>query len=523
MTSDSLVILALVALVCPLAATVLSLWVSKYTLIAGSFISLVITAALAFGAPELLPIQFTFVINFYLDALSIYFMLLVNLAGFIAAWFVDRERSVELGADRNPYHFRALFGTFHLSLLLVPMVNDLFVLWLIVELTTIVSVVLLLYGAASTAPEAGWKYLCITIPGLILTFIGTALVVSALPADTMMHWSDLVQVAVQLNPRLIRLAFVLIFLGYGAKAGLAPLHTWLPDVHGEAPSPVSALLSGVLLKVALFAILRWTIVTNLALGGRAFTSGLFLAFGVLSLGIATLAILKQNKFKRVLAYHSLEHMGIIAFGLGVGSPLAIFGALLHTLNHALTKELMFLTFGNIRQRYVVEMTTSDAIEMTSTPPVRSIEPITMMDFDEKQIQGALKATPVSGGLLALGGLSLVGSPPFNIFLSEFIILWAAIQTVRFEHSVALIVAMGIFLISITFIFGGLISHLSKILLDVPPFDPEHERLGQLWPLLFLLTLILAFGLTIPALGPVDFPELLNRCTCIVLGGTATCQ
>jgi hydrogenase-4 component F len=322
----------------------------------------------------------------------------------------------------------------------------------------------------------------------------------------------LVQVAQQLDPRLVSLAFVCALLGYGAKAGLAPQHAWLPDVHGEAAAPVSAMLSGVLLKIALFALLRWTTITNLALGSQTFTTSLFLACGSLSLVIATLAILKTNRFKRVLAYHSLEHMGIIAFGLGIGTPLAIFGVLLHAFNHALTKELMFLSFGAIRRRY-------DAASM-----MLGLKRSKMKNDDD--IQGALRATPESGALLALGGLSLVGSPPFSIFLSELIILWAAILRATEHPTAAVIGAIVIFVVSIILVFGGLISHLARILLDVPPFTAhmvESSRVDKPWPLFVLLGLILLFGLTVPTIGPINIRNLLTQGSCIVLGGTAQCR
>ncbi len=464
--------------------------------------------------------HFTFGLNFYLDSLSVYFLLLTNLVAVFSAWYIDYQgnRDSELGSGRVLRRFRALFGLFQLTLVLVPVVNDLFVLWLIIELTTVVSVVLLLNDSAPHAAEASWKYLYATIPGLIFTFLAMILLVSILPSNAVLRWSDLLQIARGLDPRLISLVFVCALFGYGAKAGLAPLHTWLPDVHGEAPAPVSAMLSGVLLKTALFALLRWASITNVALGSRTFTSGLFLAFGLLSIIIATLAIPKANKFKRVLAYHSLEHMGIIAFGLGIGTPLAILGALLHTLNHGLTKGLMFLTFGNIRHRYAAVARKESIIASGEGIITAKVLPI-----DEEHIQGVFKAMPASGALLGLGGLSLVGSPPFSIFVSEFIILWAAIRLAWDGRSAIIITATGIFVISIMLIFGGLISHLAKLLLDVPPFSMERERWYHLWPLYILLGLILLVGTILPLSGSLGLWTLLDHSACIVLGGASTCR
>jgi hydrogenase-4 component F len=291
------------------------------------------------------------------------------------------------------------------------------------------------------------------------------------------------------------------------------MHTWLPDGHGEAPSPVSALLSGVLLKSALYAILRFYTITNLNQDNTTFTSAVLLFFGLLSLALATPFILKRNKFKRVLAYHSLEHMGIIVFGIGIGGPVALFGALLHALNHALTKALMFLTFSHVRREYARQQ--------------KSAEP------DAEQLTGVLKSMPLSGMLLLLGGLGLVGSPPFNIFFSEFIILWGALE--RIVHppagqsqlvTAAYVLAVGLFLLTITLIFGGLVGHLARLLLDRPPAIPANQetpsnglqdRARQLTPLLFLLALTLLFGVWIPT-TPIDFPRLLEQSVYILQRG-----
>ena len=519
LTHNVLELFVLLMLTSPLLTGTFGFWLPRYSLTVGSLLSLGVTLSLVVSAPADLPLHFTFGLNFYLDDLSVFFLLLTNLVAVFSAWYVDYHggQDTELGSGYALRRTRALFGIFQLFLMLALVVNDLFVLWLVIELTTVVSVIMLLRGSAPHAAEASWKYLYATIPGLIFTFLAMILLVNTLPAGIALRWSDLLQIARGLDPKLVSLVFVCAMIGYGAKAGLAPLHTWLPDVHGEAPAPVSAMLSGVLLKVALFALLRWTSITNLALGSHAFTSGLFLAFGLLSLTIATLAIPKANKFKRVLAYHSLEHMGIIAFGLGIGTPLAIFGALLHTLNHAMTKSLMFLAFGHIRQHYAAAAR-KEALAKSGegNAPVRQTT-------DEEDIKGVLKAMPGAGTLLGLGGLSLVGSPPFCIFLSEFIILWAAIRLLWQGQSAVIMIATTIFVISIALIFAGLISHLAKLLLDVPHSYIVRERGYRLWPLYILLGLILLVGLIVPLSGSLGLWGLLDHSVCIVLGGTSACR
>jgi hydrogenase-4 component F len=324
-----------------------------------------------------------------------------------------------------------------------------------------------------------------------------------------MRWSLLARrsIARTLDSNLVVLSFLFVLVGYGTKAGFAPMHTWLPDGHGEAPSPVSALLSGVLLKSALYAILRFYTITNLNLGSTAFTSTILLGSGLFSLVLATPFILKRNKFKRILAYHSLEHMGIIAFGIGIGGPVALFGALLHALNHALTKALMFLSFGNVRRAYA-------ARDGTAEP-------------DEARITGVLRSMPLSGTVLLFGGLGLVGSPPFNIFFSEFIILWAAFQRivdpaagVAQLPTVVYLLAVAAFLITVTLIFGGLVGHLARLLLDRPAGEGTgliQDRLGKLLLLLILLVLILIFGVWLPN-WPIDFPQLLSQSVEILQNG-----
>jgi hydrogenase-4 component F len=476
-----------------------------------SGISLLSSVALATTGQ--FPFHVHFILNFYLDALSIYFLLLVNLVAFLATVYtIDflRHDAHNGTSYHSPVVFHLFFNAFHLTMLLVPMVNNLIILWMAIELTTLASTLLVRYRRQRTALEAAWKYIIITTAGIIFALFGIILLTSAIndgtclaitetlnqPAESChdltidwLHWSLLSQseVAQQLDQDLVMLSFLFVLIGYGTKAGLAPMHTWLPDGHGEAPSPVSALLSGVLLKSALYAILRFYTITNLNQGSTSFTSNILLFAGLFSLVLATPFILKQNKFKRVLAYHSLEHMGIIVFAIGIGGSLGLFAGLLHSLNHALTKALMFLTYGHIRRRY------------NETYPW----------LDETSYSGILKRMPLAGMILLFGGLGLVGSPPFNIFLSEFIILWAALQRVATVPEIpnslpagVYVIAIVLFLVTVTIIFGGLVVHLSRLLLGAPPVLPSETTTGvtqvmpEAWwhilPLLILLVFILFF-------------------------------
>jgi hydrogenase-4 component F len=309
-----------------------------------------------------------------------------------------------------------------------------------------------------------------------------------------MNWSELIQHIhlLQRNDSLdfVLLAFFFALAGYGVKAGLAPMHTWLPDAHGEAAPPISALFSGVLIKAAFYAILRFVMLTEKALGNEHLwlITYVLLGAGLFSLTMAVPFILnRKNHFKRVLAYHSLEHMGIILFGTGVGSAVALFGALLHVLNHAITKALMFLAYGNVLRKYNL-----------SEEEGRSniLEPA-----------GVFYLMPVTGLLLAMGGLALVGTPPFNIFLSLWMILWGGVQRwleVMHTQSASrplepyiLGISILIFSLATTLIYFGLVQHLARILLSHPPARKRiQEKITELIPLLLLMGLTCVLGVIV---------------------------
>lgn len=472
-----------------------------------ALVSLVLILVIAGTTRQARQFRILFV-EFYLDSLSIYFLLLVSIVALMASFYAGpcwRRRS-GTGA-LSPTIFYSLFNLFHFTMVLVPMVSNLVVLWIGIELTTVTSTVLVAAERSRRHFEAAWKYIIITSTGIIFALLGTLFLASAIPLGKYPHpsmrWPDLVHIAGDLDQNLVRLAFLFILIGYGTKAGFAPMHTWLPDAHGEAPYPVSALLSGALLKSALYVILRFYTITNATLKDDGLlTSQVLLCTGLLSLVMATPFILKRNPFKRILAYHSLEHMGIITLGIGIGGPVALFGALLHVLNHGVTKALMFLAYGNIQDNYP-RNGTSVAIDEQTLDSHRS---------------GVLRAMPWTGSLLALGGLALVGSPPFSIFLSEFLILWGAVDKVLTEPTAWLVVAIVAFLISVTVVFGGLVRHLSRILLGSPPEHITSETVRQVVPLLALLLVVLSLGLFVPGAGPLDLRRLLNESVVILCGG-----
>ncbi len=474
----------------------------------------VVSTALTLGLAATVhgPRHFTvlFIISMDVDSLSVYFLILVSVVAMMASFYIGpylRRHHEGTGSARQAL-FYSLFNLFHLTMVLVPMVSNLVVLWIGIELTTITSTALIVVEGTRRHFEAAWKYIVITSTGIIFALLGTLFLAlatqSATPAHPSMAWPNLVvPLAHHFNASLVRLSFLFVLVGYGTKAGLAPMHTWLPDAHGEAAYPVSALLSGVLLKSALYAILRFITITNASLGNARFTSNVMLITGLMSLVFATPLILKRSRFKRTLAYHSLEHMGIISVGIGIGGPIALFGALLHVLNHGVTKSLMFLAYGNVQDQY--HLTSAEAGPDGDT-------------HAEDKYVGVARAMPRTGWMLALGGLALVGSPPFSIFLSEFIILWGGIRRLIQTPGPWLTLSIAVFVVSVTMIFGGLVRHLGRMLLGVPNGYAEPETARRIVPLLLLFVLVLVLGVTVPATGVLNLQRLLDQSVHIVCGG-----
>lgn len=459
-------------------------------------------------------------VDFRIDALSLYFILLVNVIALAASWntWAYLETAPTGPWLQHPAFFHGSINLFHLTMLLVPMLDNLIGLWIAIELTTLASAFLVSHRNTRDAWEAAWKYLIITSAGIILALLGTMFLARAVSLASgtatteVMNWTTVMALARQgrlrdnVSVNLVTISFLFILVGYGTKAGLAPMHTWLPDGHGEAPAPISALLSGVLLKSALYAILRFYAITNAVRADRQIAS-VVLGAGLLSLILAVPFILRENRFKRVLAYHSLEHMGIITFGIGLGGSVALFGALLHCLNHAVTKALMFLSFGNVTREY---------------------QRLLGREPGEKEVTGVLQALPKTAILLTLGGLALVGTPPFSVFMSELMILWGALGRLLEASPTAdfsgfappvIVAAVTLFLASTTLIFYGLVRHLARLVLHAPPAIPAgpgrwQESWGRdLLPLILLGILMLALGVWVAS----PLADLIDRSVQVAQG------
>jgi hydrogenase-4 component F len=350
------------------------------------------------------------------------------------------------GADpRQARRFGIFMNAFALTMLFAVTTNNVGFMWVAIEATTITSALLIPLHRTRASVEASWKYLLICSVGIALAFAGTVLAYFGSAASAghvagALNWTVLRAAAPSLHRELIQLAFAFILVGYGTKAGLAPMHTWLPDAHSEAPAPTSAMMSGVLLAVAMYAVARWKTVVDATLGSP-FAGNLLLALGLLSVLIGVFSLVIQRHYKRMLAYSSVEHIGLVSIGLGLG-PLGTFAALLHLVNHAVAKSMAFLLAGRILHRY---QTTEIA-----------------------RVSGLLRVMPWTGRLFAAGVLALVGLPPFGLFVSEFLLVRAAVLTGHLwvAATVLVLVLVG---------FVSLLNHLNRMLYGPVP---DGVRVGE---------------------------------------------
>ena len=300
--------------------------------------------------------------------------------------------------------------------------------------------------------------------GVVLVYSNA---VSILPvAGDASSWTVLLANAQALDPTLVKLAFVFVLIGFGTKAGLFPMHAWLPDAHSEAPSPISALLSAVLLNCAMLVVIRFYMITAGSIG-PAFPQTLLLVFGLLSIGVAAFFIVVQRDIKRLLAYSSVENMGLIALAFGIGGPLGVLAALLHTINHSLAKALLFCGSGNVLLKY-------------GTPN---------MDV----VKGLLKTAPLTAVMFVAGALALGGVPPFNIFVSEFMVVVAGLKS---GHVGLMIVV----LLLLTVVLAGLVRMLAATVFGPAPEGMKKGEAGvlTLLPMLLLLLGMLVMGIRAPA-------------------------
>jgi len=428
---------------------------------------------------------------FRADEVAVLFLLLIGLLAVAVSvatvgWMRQELVRGHMRADRLRYYYALVHG-FIATMLVTVLADNLGILWISMEGTTITSALLVGFHGDKHGLEAAWKYIIVTTIGISFGLFGTVLVYGAavhaqggvFPGA--MNYSSIAAIATKLDPGIIRIAFIFVVVGYGTKAGLAPVHMWLPDAHSQAPTPVSALLSGALIKCALFGIIRFHTLARGACGAD-FSQGLLLLFGLISVVVATPFIIVQHDLKRLLGYHSVEHVGIIALGLGFGGKLGTYGALLHVINHGVTKALVFLIAGDAIGRYGTR--------------------------DMRLMRGFLGIAPWAGTLLLMAAFSLAGTPPFSIFISELIILRAGLGA---GHTVM----VAIFLAMVVVIFAGLIHHVGQMVFGDADnaADRGREACLPLFGSMLLALVMVWLGVTMP----LHLDRVLARATEIILG------
>jgi hydrogenase-4 component F len=409
--------------------------------------------------------------QFFLDPFNVFLVALTAFVGLTTSIFSRPYMHVEIEHGRlsarrlRLYH--SMYQLFMAMMLVALTTNNLGLLWVAMEAATLSTVLLVTLYRTPASLEAGWKYFVLCGVGIAQALFGTILLYFAaekvLGAEGVnaLLWTDLAAVKDQLEPTVLSLAWVFLLVGYGTKVGLAPLHNWLPDAHAEGPTPVSAVLSGLLLNVAIYAVVRCKVLVEGSLQSTL-PSNMLMGFGLLSVVLAAFFLWRQRDIKRLFAYSSIEHMGIVTFAFGMGGAVANFAALLHMTVHSLTKSAIFFAVGHAAQK-----AGSQRME---------------------DIRGLLVMNPTIGWGLMLGSLAILGVPPFGVFASEFLILTTAMKQQPWATPI-LLVALGV---AFAAIFGRVQSMVYG--------EPTGRRLPHqpaLLPVFAHLALVLLLGLYIP--------------------------
>jgi hydrogenase-4 component F len=408
--------------------------------------------------------------QFYIDPLNVYMVTLTAFVGLTTAIFsrpymrIEQDHGKMTPPRMRLYH--SMYQLFSFTMLLGLTTNNLGIIWVAMEAATLTTVLLVSVYRTSASLEAAWKYFILCGVGIAQALFGTILMYMAAdkvlgPEHATLLWTSLNQIKDQLDPTIITLAFVFLLIGYGTKVGLVPLHSWLPDAHAEGPTPVSAVLSGLLLNVAMYAVLRCKVLTDGALD-NAMAGQLMMGFGLLSVTVAAFFLSRQKDVKRMFSYSSIEHMGLITFAFGMGGPIANFAGLLHMTVHSLVKSAIFFTVGHATQKAGTQVMS--------------------------EIRGLIKVSPTIGWGLMLGVMAILGMPPFGVFASEFLILTTAMREQPWAAPF-LFLALGVAFASI------LIRVLPMVFGDTNLKVLSHPP--ALIPVFVHLALGLALGLYIP--------------------------
>jgi hydrogenase-4 component F len=407
---------------------------------------------------------------FFVDPFNVFLVALTAFVGFTTSIFslpymrIEREHGRVTAGRLRLYH--SMYQVFNFTMLLALLTNNMGILWVALEGATLATVLLVSLYRTPESLEAAWKYFILCGVGIAQALFGTILLYFA--AERLLGaeggallWTELNAVKADLEPTVLSLAFVFLLVGYGTKVGLVPLHNWLPDAHAEGPTPVSAVLSGLLLNVALYAVVRCKVLVEGSLH-TSFAKQLMMGFGLLSVVVAAFLLSRQKDIKRMFAYSSVEHMGIITFAFGLGGAVGNFAALLHMTVHSLTKSAIFFAVGHAAQK-------------TGTQ---------IMD----QIRGLITISPLIGWALALGSLAILGMPPFGVFASEFLILTTAMREQPWATPF-LLLALGV-------AFAAVFSKVQPMVFG----ETTAKRLPvrpAMMPVFVHLALVLMLGLWIP--------------------------
>jgi hydrogenase-4 component F len=408
--------------------------------------------------------------QFFVDSFNVLFVTLTAFVAFTTSLFSRPYMRIEQAhgklTDSMLRLYHSMYQLFTFTMLLVLLTNNMGIMWVAMEAATLTTVLLVSLYRTPASLEAAWKYFILCGVGLALAMFGTILLYFAAEkvlgeGGTALLWTHLDGVKSQLEPTVLFLAFVFLLVGYGTKVGLVPLHSWLPDAHAEGPTPVSAVLSGLLLNVALYVLVRAKVLVDGTLHSHL-AGNLMMGFGLLSVVIAAFMLSRQKDVKRMFAYSSIEHMGLITFAFGMGGPVATFAALLHMTMHALTKSAIFFAVGHATQKSGTQLM--------------------------EDIRGLIKTNPTIGWGLMIGTLAILGMPPFGVFASEFLILTTAMHDYPWSMPF-LLIALGV-------AFAAIFSRVQRMVFG----ETTGQRLPHppaLIPVFVHLGLVLMLGLYIP--------------------------
>jgi hydrogenase-4 component F len=434
-----------------------------------SFATLAAATWLTFEVVSAGPIMGLFE-QFFVDPLNVFLVTLTAFVGFTTSLFsrpymrTERDKGRMTPARLRLYH--SMYQVFTFTMLLALTTNNMGILWVAMEAATLATVLLVSVYRTPAALEAAWKYFILCGVGIAQALFGTILLYFAAERvlgreGSALLWTHLDLVKSELEPAIMKLSFVFLLVGYGTKIGLVPLHNWLPDAHAEGPTPISAVLSGLLLNVALYSVIRCKVLADGALGTR-FASNMMMGFGLISVVVAAFFLFRQRDIKRMFAYSSIEHMGLMTFAFGMGGPIANFAGLLHMTVHSLTKSAIFFAVGHATQKAGTQLM--------------------------EGIRGLITTSPMIGWGLALGALAILGMPPFGVFASEFLILTTAMREQPW--------ATPLLLLALAVAFAAVFSKVQPMVFGETTATRLPHRPAMM-PVFVHLAIVLMLGLWIP--------------------------